>query len=186
MYELKKEFTPYYHYQKASGKRKGTILFLHGYAVQSDYHNYFSDKLTDYDYLAVEHAGHGITPLASKKDLHPKAYAKAVCALIEKLDLHDIYLMGHSMGGGIALMVANMMPERIKKMVIVTPMNSKGTTRVFDFLFKFQPKNLQQIDTFYDILMYDYANNKHKVTQAEIASVIKNQNALKKNFNHLK
>ncbi len=83
-------------------------------------------------------------------------------------------------------MVSTMIPQRIKKMVIATPMNSKGTTKVFNFLFKFQPKNMKQIDTFYDILMYDYANNKHKVTKEEIESVIKNQNAYKKNFNKLK
>lgn len=187
MYQLIQNSHPYYHYKKAKSKTvKGTILFIHGYAVQSNYHNYFSDLVDDYNYLAVEHAGHGITPLTSKQQLKPTQFAADVCQLIKTLDLHDIYLIGHSMGGGIAMMVANQMPERIKKMVIVTPMNSRGVKKVFNFLFYFQPKTLDAIKKFYDIIMYDYANNKHKLSNKEIEDVIALQTKYEKNFNTLK
>ncbi len=186
MYTLNKEYYPYFQFKPAKNKSKGVIFFVHGYAVNSNYHNYFSDLVDDYDYYAVEHPGHGITPLKSKKQLKPIEYAKLVANLIKKLNLKNVILIGHSMGGGISTMVSQMIPNLIKKMILVTPMNSKGTTNVINFLFKFQPKNIDQIDRFYDILMYDYANNKQKVTQEEINQVIKLQNKYKKNFNKLK
>ncbi len=189
-YELMKDHYPYYQLKKASSKNpKGDIFFIHGYAVNSDYHNYFGDLVEDYNYYAVEHAGHGITPLNHNKQLSPKSYAEEVVKLIKELGLKDIILMGHSMGGGIAVMVSHMIPELIKKMIIVTPMNSKGTTSLIggiNFLFKFQPKTEKQIDKFYNIIMYDYYSDKSQVTDHEKQTVMKNQKEYKKNFNKLK
>ncbi len=189
-YELKTDLYPYYQFKKATAKKcKGDIFFIHGFAVNSDYHNYFGDLVTDYNYYAVEHAGHGITPLKDKKQLDPYSYAKEVVQLIKDLGLKDIILMGHSMGGGIAVMVSHMIPELIKKMIIVTPMNSKGTTSLIggiNFLFRFQPTNEKQIDRFYNIIMYDYYKDKSQVTDKEKQQVMKSQAEYKKNFNKLK
>ncbi len=189
-YQLIKDHYPYYRFKKATAKKcKGDIFFIHGYAVNSDYHDYFGDLVTDYNYYAIEHAGHGITPLNDKKQLNPYSYALEVVKLIKELNLKDIILMGHSMGGGIAVMVSHMIPELIKKMIIVTPMNSKGTMSIkgaIDFLFNFQPKNEKQIDKFYNIIMYDYYRDKSQVTDKEKQQVMKNQRDYKKNFNILK
>ncbi len=179
----------YYTYQPAKNKKKGTIFFIHGYAVNSDYHYGFYNQLEDYDYYAVELPGHGITPLDSTWDLYPYKFAKKVAKLIRELDLTDIILIGHSMGGGINMMVQHMIPNRIKKAVIVTPMNSKGTTSVqnlLDFFFHFQPKEEKEIEYFYNVLMHDYQNNKQKITQDEIYHVLEMQNKYKHNFDKLK
>lgn len=186
MYTLNKEYYPYFQFKPSKNNSKGTIFFVHGYAVNSNYHNYFSDLLDDYDYYAVEHPGHGITPLKSKKQLKPIEYARLVAKLIKELNLKNVILIGHSMGGGISVMVSQMIPSYIKKMILVTPMNSRGTTNVINFLFKFQPRNIDQIDRFYDILMYDYPNNKQKVTKEEISQVLQIQNKYHKNFSILK
>ncbi len=189
-YTLMNDHYPYYQFKKATAKKcEGNIFFIHGYAVNSDYHNYFGDLVTNYNYYAVEHAGHGITPLKDNKQLNPYSYALEVVKLIKELGLKDIILIGHSMGGGIAVMVSQMIPELIKKMIIVTPMNSKGTISLrggINFMFNFQPKNEKQIDKFYNIIMYDYYSDKSRVTDTEKQSVMKNQNAYKKNFNKLK
>lgn len=185
-YKLITNSYPYYHFKKATKKSKGIIFFIHGYAVNSDYHNSFSDLVEDYDYYSVEHAGHGITPLNDKKQLNPYSYALEVASLIKKLELKNIILIGHSMGGGIAVMVSQMIPEIIKKMVIVTPMNSRGTYNPYNFLFNFNPKNIKQIEKFYNIIMYDWENDKHKISEDEIKTVIRNQNEFKKNFSILK
>lgn len=189
-YELKKDHYPYYQFKKASAKKsKGDIFFIHGYAVNSDYHNYFGDKVTDYNYYAIEHAGHGITPLNDKKQLDPYSYTLETVKLIKELGLKDIILIGHSMGGGIALMVSHMIPELIKKMIIVTPMNSKGTTSLsgaINFLFKFQPTSLKEIDKFYNLIMYDYYKDKSQVSDKEKEQVMKSHFEHKKNFNKLK
>ncbi len=189
MQKLNTEHELYYRYYQAKKHKKGTIFFIHGFAVNSEYHSNFYERLKDYDYYAVELPGHGITPLKRKTDLYPHKFANKIAKLIRELDLNDIYLIGHSMGGGIAMMVEQLIPQRIKKAVLVTPMNTHGTTSIKElngFLHKFQPKNNEQIDAFYNILMCDYNKNKHLVTQAEIDNVIKLHNDYRDNFNLLK
>ncbi len=189
MKNLNTEHELYYRYYPAKKQKKGTIFFIHGYAVNSEYHYNFINRLKDYDYYAVELPGHGITPLTSKLDLYPHKFARQVAKLIRELNLNDIYLMGHSMGGGIAMMVEQLIPHRIKKVIAVTPMNTHGTKTIKEvngFLHKFQPKSHEEIGTFYDILMCDYEKNKNLITQEEIDNVIKMHNDYKGNFNILK
>ncbi len=188
-YLLKKDLYPYYTIKKAKSKSKGVIFFIHGYAGTSEYHNYFSDLVDDYDYYAVELPGHGITPLRDKKQLNPYSYALEIVELIKKIKLKEFILMGHSMGGGIAVMVSQMIPELIKKMIIVTPMNSKGTLKpshVFDFLFRFQPTTPKEVERFYKIVMYDYEVGKEKLTEKETDLIIKQEIENKENFDILK
>lgn len=189
MKNLYTEHDLYYRFYPSKNKKKGTIFFIHGYAVNSDYHYNFINRLKDYDYYAVELPGHGITPLKSKLDLYPHKFAKMIAKLICELKLDNIYLIGHSMGGGIAMMVEQLIPHKIQKAVIVTPMNTHGTISIKDvngFLHKFQPGTNEEIPAFYDILMCDYAKNKKLISQAEIDEVIKMHNDHRKTFNILK
>lgn len=186
MYQLIKNTYPYYSFQKSIKPSKGIIFFIHGFAVNSNYHERFYKMIDDYDYYAIEHAGHGITPLKSKKQLSPYSYACEVAQLIIDLNLNNIILMGHSMGGGIAMMVYHMIPDRIKKLILITPMNLFGTVNLFSFLFKFNPKSYKQIPNFYKNIMFDYEKNKDKISPQEIDNLIDMQIKYKKNFNILK
>lgn len=185
MYKLVTNSYPIYVYKKATRKPNGNIFFIHGYAVNSDYHNYFSDSIDDYNYYAIEHPGHGITPLHDKSQLSPLSFAQNVVKLIEELDLKDIILIGHSMGGGIATIVSQMIPQRIKKMVLVTPMNSKGTTKIFNFLFKMNPKKRKNIRSYYKILLGDI-NKLDDIPSIEIDKLLQNQKQFSKNYKILK
>ncbi len=185
-YQLIKSEYPYYTYKKSTKKSKGIIFFIHGYAVNSNYHNIFSDKINDYDYYAIEHAGHGITPTRSKKQLSPVSFACEVVDLIKKLKLKNINLIGHSMGGGIAVMVAQIIPDLIKKLIIVTPMNSRGTTKIHNFMFKMNPTHTKQIEPYYKLLLGDFDKNFKLISESEIQRLIDNQNKNKKNYKTLK
>lgn len=188
MYKLNKEYFPYFQYQKATvEKSKGTIFFIHGYAVNSDYHNDFSDQLTNYDYYAVELPGHGISPRSNNQPFSPFGFAHDIAKLINDLDLKDLIVIGHSMGGGIAVMLSHLIENRIKKLILVTPMNSKGTKNLINFLFRFNPQNEKQLDKFYSIIMN--MNNQvtlNKITPEERKRLINRYIKYKKTFKELK
>lgn len=132
-----------YHYKKAEiNKPKGIIVFVHGFATTSNYHLNCANDLKEYDYYAIELPGHGYSKIETKKVLSPYNLAMKVIRWIELLNLDDIYLIGHSMGGGIVNIVASKIPERISKVVAVTPMNSSFSLKLRN-IYKFVPKTLK-------------------------------------------
>ncbi len=185
-YELIQTKYPFYTCKKAKlAKPKGIIFFIHGYAVNSDYHNFFADLVDDYDYYAIEHPGHGITPLHSKKQLSLWSFANEVVKLINDLDLTNVILIGHSMGGGISVLVSKMIAKRIKKMILVTPMNSHGTTNVFNFLFFMSPTKLSQLPRYYKILLGDISKM-NDISDQEKHNLLKNMKTNSKNYRILR
>ena len=154
-FKLKKDCYPYVTYKLAINKSKYNVVFIHGYGFDSSYHNFFANLDNDYNYYAIELPGHGVTPLKKESDLKPHIYAKMIISLLKELNLKQIYLIGHSMGGGIAMMVASQMKDVIKKLVLVCPMNSFGTTNIKDFLFNFNPRTHKQAEKFYDIVLHN-------------------------------
>ncbi|MDE5774699.1 MAG: alpha/beta hydrolase, partial [Malacoplasma sp.] len=114
-----------FRYRKANNNSRKNILFVHGFAVTSEYHDDYVEKFFDeYNYYAIELPGHGYAKLKHITQLDPIFYAKYVADFIKQKGFEDLILIGHSMGGGIVLMVTNLIPNQIKKGVVVTPMNS--------------------------------------------------------------
>lgn len=61
--------------------------------------------------------GHGRSPAPARRTI--EEYAADVTALIEALELKNLIVAGHSMGGAIALSLALDYPERLKALILV-------------------------------------------------------------------
>ena len=57
------------------------------------------------------------------------AFGADVVAVIEKLGLRDVVLIGHSMGGDVIVEAARALPERIIGLVWVDTYNTLGNSR---------------------------------------------------------
>lgn len=105
-------------YDEGSGK---TILFLHGLGLNR---NFWSSSIAQlspaHRCIAIDLPGHGESRNAVCNG-SMSAYAVHVREVIEQLELKDITLVGHSMGGQIAIILALQMPSVISKLVLVCP-----------------------------------------------------------------
>lgn len=95
------------------GNGSKTLLFVHGAFINKEYWNdqveHFSKS---YRVVTIDLPGHG----ASGKERSMwtmEAYGEDVCALISELDLENVVLIGHSMGGDVILEAAARCPENI-------------------------------------------------------------------------
>lgn len=83
------------------------VVFLHGFAANRSHWSPWLPHLSeDYECLTVDLPGFGEAPAPAHGDYSPAGMATAVADWIEHLDLDDCTIVGHSMGGGIALLVA--------------------------------------------------------------------------------
>lgn len=94
------------------------VVVLHGLFGSSDNWGSIAKTLAaDHDVVLVDQRDHGRSPHTDHVD-YP-AMAEDVHALVERLGLRDIVLVGHSMGGKTAMYFAHRWPELVKQLVSV-------------------------------------------------------------------
>ncbi|NES93998.1 MAG: alpha/beta hydrolase [Desertifilum sp. SIO1I2] len=112
-----------------------TVVFIHGWLLSRGYWQPVIERLAgDYQCLSYDLRGFGDSLLGSSTSLArtspyleqaisggytPKAYAKDLMLLLEQLGIDNAWLVGHSLGGSIALWGAALMPECVRGVVCV-------------------------------------------------------------------
>ena len=98
------------------------IMLLHGFgATSSTWRSWIGPLAKDHRVWYLELKGHGSAP-APPDDLYSiHDHADLVYRLIVQKDLQQLTLVGHSMGGGVALLVALRLleEERLERLVLV-------------------------------------------------------------------
>ena len=95
-------------------------LLVHGTGFVADVWEEVARELaSSYTVYAFDRRGHG----ASHKpgDYHFLDYAEDVCRVIDALDLHDVYGIGHSAGATDLLLAAQLLPGRFTRLFVMEP-----------------------------------------------------------------
>ncbi|MER3588846.1 MAG: alpha/beta hydrolase, partial [Mastigocladus sp. ERB_26_1] len=48
-----------------------------------------------------------------------ESYAKFLLSFLEVLNIKQVHVVGHSLGGGIAIVLSNLCPDKVKSLVLV-------------------------------------------------------------------
>ena len=129
---------------------KGDIVFIHGFAVDNACFIFIIDKFTNYNLYFLNLPGHGnkLKVSTNKREMKLKLrlnyMANYVVNFLKTMDLKNIILVGHSMGGAVASLVENRARDRIKKLILISPMNITNAYTVAKFRRRFFPKNIEQ------------------------------------------
>ena len=103
------------------GKGKETIIFIHGLGTYlRAWEKNIEGLKSDYRVIAVDLPGYG----KSSKNPHDGSmtyYASVIIEFMNKLNIEKAVLAGHSMGGQISMVTALQYPDRVKKLVLVSP-----------------------------------------------------------------
>jgi pimeloyl-ACP methyl ester carboxylesterase len=96
-----------------SGKGGTALVFLHGWCGDREYwKNQIGPFAADYTIVTVDQAGHGDSGKDRKK-WTTAGLAEDLESVVKALDLKRVILVGHSMGGPVALMAAKRMPDKV-------------------------------------------------------------------------
>jgi pimeloyl-ACP methyl ester carboxylesterase len=101
------------------GEGEPALVFVHGWCCDRSYWeaqlSYFSEK---YTVVALDLTGHGESD-SNRDDWTIHAFGRDVTAVVEKLDLEQVVLIGSSMGGSVMLEAALQLPKRTIGLVSV-------------------------------------------------------------------
>lgn len=109
----------------SAGRGSPALVFIHGWAGDRSFWDnqsaYFSRR---YQVVRVDLAGHGESGLGRKVYSIP-AFGADVAAVVEKLGLKQVILIGHSLGGPVALEAEKRLGNRVIGVVAVDIFHSK-------------------------------------------------------------
>jgi pimeloyl-ACP methyl ester carboxylesterase len=108
------------HYQDFGTRGKPTLVCLHGGAAHGHWFDFVAGSFSaDYHVLALDQRGHGDSAWVDPPAYSYHDYAADLDKVAAKLDLRDFVLIGHSMGGMVAVVYAATFPGRMKKLVVI-------------------------------------------------------------------
>jgi TolB-like protein len=101
------------------GTGKTALVFVHGISCDQ---TYWKEQVIpfsgNFHVVTIDLAGHGKSGM-ERMDWSMDAYGGDVSAVVEALNLENVVLIGHSMGGAVIFRAARQLPGRIKGIVAV-------------------------------------------------------------------
>lgn len=114
------------------GEREPTIVLLHGWSCDRTYWREQVPFLAArHRVLAVDLAGHGESG-RDRVDWSFEGLADDVIQVLEEEDVDDAVLVGHSMGGPVALLVAKQAEDRVRAVIAVEALHDADAPRMTD------------------------------------------------------
>jgi pimeloyl-ACP methyl ester carboxylesterase len=103
------------------GKGEQTLIFIHGLGNYIPVWQKNMDALqSDFRCIAIDLPGNGLSE-GGEFDYSMQFYAESVSQFIKKMQLKNVVLCGHSMGGQVALTLCLKEPWLIEKLVLFAP-----------------------------------------------------------------
>lgn len=100
------------------------LIILHGFLASSRNWRSIAKRLSDkHHVLVLDIRNHGVSPHA--EDMDYPVMAQDILWFMDKMGLQKAHLLGHSMGGKIAMWFALHYPQRIEKLMVadIAPVN---------------------------------------------------------------
>jgi pimeloyl-ACP methyl ester carboxylesterase len=137
---------------KIYGSGTPALVFVHGWSCDSSYWDAQVAVFSrNHQVITIDLAGHGKSGL-DRTDWSMKAFGGDVAAVVKALDLKEVVLVGHSMGGDVILEAVQQIPERVIGLVLVDSfrdLQTKLTQKQIDqFVAAFQTNFAQTTDKF--------------------------------------
>lgn len=119
--DLQLQYREVHGYRRAfrRGGSGESLLLLHGMGDSSATWSYVLPRLAEnYDVIAPDLLGHGGSD-KPRADYAVAAYACGMRDLLSVLDVERVTVIGHSLGGGVAMQFAYQFPDRCERLVLV-------------------------------------------------------------------
>lgn len=111
---------------EVAGRGTTSLVFVHCWMCDRSFFAaqmaHFADR---YKVVALDLAGHGASG-AGRNEWTPEAFARDVMAVINALKLERVVLLGHSMGGPVAVATALELGDRVKAIIGIDTMLDVG------------------------------------------------------------
>jgi len=109
-------------FSRGTGATAGAppIVLLHGFAASLGSWRLLAEALAGWPVAAIDLPGHGKSPPVAGASF--ETFAQAMLQRLGAEGIGSLHLVGHSMGGGVALQMAEKLKERLCSLTLLAPM----------------------------------------------------------------
>ncbi len=108
-----------YYDNKKSGKE--TLLLLHGLAGDSSFWRYNIPFWDNQNFRIIAIDLHGVNAQTAPKKNSIEYLARTISSFMQSINISKYHIVGHSMGGQIAIFMAYFYPKKIKSLHLLAP-----------------------------------------------------------------
>lgn len=121
-------------------------LFLHGLGctAASDF-AHVAARLPGRRSILLDHLGFGLSDRPADFDYRIESHARVAAAVLDHLELSDVDVVAHSMGGAIGILLAAQRPELVRRLVLAEPNLDAGGGQLSAMLAGRDPANIDRI-----------------------------------------
>lgn len=137
---------------RKTGSGLKTLIIIHGlYGSGDNWHSIAKNLNSDFTVYMPDLRNHGKSKHSIRHDY--KAMVEDILELIEEIGSESVYLVGHSMGGKVAMFLTAKYPELVEKLIVVDIPPQSGTQ-----LLDESPHALFHLNLINALLSVDFTN----------------------------
>lgn len=111
----------YERYSSRNNLAQRNLILLHGWGCDSSiWNNILDDLAISANVIVLDLPGFGASS-APKTAFKVVDYVNIVSLFIQKLNLKNVTMLGHSFGGRVAIKYASLFPEQVSRLILVAP-----------------------------------------------------------------
>ncbi|QGZ97908.1 alpha/beta fold hydrolase [Mycoplasma sp. NEAQ87857] len=123
-------------------KKDKNVFFVHGVTADySNFNDFYPELSKEYNIYSINLPCHGDSQ-CNPELMNINSYIDILYQYILSLKLNNIYLIGHSMGGAIAMVLSAKIEPLIKKMILIAPLNETSMEIQKQLKYAFEAKTL--------------------------------------------
>jgi pimeloyl-ACP methyl ester carboxylesterase len=130
-------------------------ILLHGFSHHSRIWDPLAERLqTDYHVIALDFRGHGDSGWDSERDYGHAGLLQDLETLVERLQLENLHLVGHSLGARVAMLYTGRHPQQVSSLTIIDTgpeADRRGIRRIRMDAAR-QPTAFSDLQAYYDWL----------------------------------
>lgn len=139
-----------------AGTGPETVLFLHGFGGDLDNWQFVQSIVSKTRFtVALDFPGHGRSSKILTSLLDIDILADFVAKFLRALNLHNVHVVAHSMGGAVASALAARHPLLISKLTLLAPAHTKQSINNEYLLGFISAKNSRELEPFINLLFSD-------------------------------
>lgn len=132
-----------FEYFYKDNKKDKTLFFIHGFSSNFAFFEQIYKEFDDeYNLLGLNMPAHGNSQFIPTM-MNMVDFRDLIVNFINDMKLKNLYIIGHSMGGGLAMMIYKFLENKIAKIALVGPMSRSGRVKISEFEECFFPRNIE-------------------------------------------